>query len=116
MYNLQTSGNQSTNCREMELEFELEVEPTKNWLEESNEEKAIEKTKLLALQLESLINLCVPGRSPIPKISLIFQDQMAQNSPHQSQHNTHYISHITQVHTISYHTLHCLSHHTTSHH
>ena len=72
MYNLQTSGNQSTNCREMELEFELEVEPTKNWLEELNEEKAIEKTKLLALQLESLINLCVPGRSPIHKISLIF--------------------------------------------
>ena len=45
----------------MELEFELEAEPTRRWLEETNEERAIERTKLLALQLEGLLNLCIPG-------------------------------------------------------
>ena len=45
----------------MELEFELEPEPTRRWLEEKDEGRAIERTKFFALQLEALLNLCIPG-------------------------------------------------------
>ena len=67
-YYLKASGNPlsgnpcSASGREMELEFELEMEFSKTWLEETKEEMAIEKTKLLALQLEGLLNLCISGQ------------------------------------------------------
>ena len=68
IYYLKASGNSlsgnpcSASGREMELEFELEMEFSRTWLEETKEDMAIEKTKLLALQLEGLINLCISGQ------------------------------------------------------
>ena len=55
--------------RELELEFELEPGRMAPWLNEDDEERAVEITKNLAGELYSLVNLCISYHSDQPSVA-----------------------------------------------
>jgi hypothetical protein len=59
------SGSTSSGIlfKEMELEFELESAAAVAWLQEEEQEKAVQQTRVIATQLFHLLNLCIPGEA-----------------------------------------------------
>ena len=53
----------ASSSKEVEVEFELDHETARNWLKETNEQKVIELTRMIAQQLVCLLDYCIPSES-----------------------------------------------------
>jgi hypothetical protein len=66
-----TGAQAAKSKKEFELEFELEREPTLQWLKERDPAKIIELTKSLTDQLTRLVDYCIPYESDVEKETLL---------------------------------------------